>query len=57
MVVLNDVYSPDPLEEEGEEEFKRVSEQTVSILRGYSNAIYRWSERNQPGFSGLWQVH
>lgn len=57
VVVLNDVYSPDPLEEEGEEEFKRVSEQTISILRGYSSAIYRWSERSEPAFAGLWQVH
>lgn len=57
VVVLNDVYSPDPLEEESEEEFKRISEQTISILSGYSNSIYKWSQRSQPDFAGLWQVH
>ena len=55
VVVLNDVRAPDPLEEQGEEEFKRVSEQTVAILRGYSSAIYRWSERETPQFKHLWQ--
>lgn len=55
VVVLNDIRSPDPLEEEGEEEFRRVSEQTVAILRGYSSAIYRWSERESPQFKHLWQ--
>jgi hypothetical protein len=57
VVVLNDVYAPDPLEEESEQEFKRISEQTISILSGYSNAVYKWSQRSQPEFSGLWQVH
>ncbi|OGA51689.1 MAG: hypothetical protein A3F74_06570 [Betaproteobacteria bacterium RIFCSPLOWO2_12_FULL_62_58] len=55
VVVLNDVYAPDPLEEESEQEFKRISEQTISILSGYSNAVYKWSQRGQPEFSGLWQ--
>jgi hypothetical protein len=55
VVVLNDVRTPDPLEEQGEEEFKKVSEQTVAILRGYSSAIYRWSEREAPQFKHLWQ--
>jgi hypothetical protein len=54
VVVLNDVRSPDPLSEESAEEFRRVSEQTVAILRGYSNAIYRWSERQNPRFENLW---
>jgi hypothetical protein len=54
VVVLNDVRSPDPLVEESEEEFRKVSEQTVAILRGYSNAIYRWSERENPNFQTLW---
>jgi hypothetical protein len=54
VVVLNDVRPPDPLEEEGEGEFRRVSDQTVAILRGYSNAVYRWSEREAPQFQKLW---
>lgn len=54
VVVLNDVRPPDPLAEESEEEFRRVSEQTIAILRGYSSAIYRWSERETPQFEKLW---
>ena len=57
VVVLNDVRAPDPLEEQGEEECKRVSEQTVAILRGYSSAIYRWSEREAPQFRHLWEAN
>jgi|GEM_PF-1830528 len=55
VVVLNDVRPPDPLAEESEEEFRRVSDQTIAILRGYSSAIYRWSERENPAFHRLWQ--
>jgi len=54
VVVLNDVRPPEPLEEEGEGEFRSVSDQTVAILRGYSNAVYRWSERDTPQFQKLW---
>ncbi len=54
VVVLNDVRQPDPLEE-NEEEFRGVSEQTVAILRGYSSAIYRWSERSSAQFQHLWK--
>jgi len=54
VVVLNDVQSPDPLVEESEESFKQVSDQTIAILRGYSDSIYRWSEREKPEFSRLW---
>jgi hypothetical protein len=54
VVVLNDVRAPDPLAQESEEEFRRV-EQTVAILRGYGNAIYRWSERETPQFRHLWR--
>ena len=57
VVVLNDVRAPDPLEEQGEDEFRRVSEQTVAILRGYSSATYRWSEREAPQFKHLWQAN
>lgn len=54
VVVLNDVRTPDPLAEEEEEAFRNVSEQTVAILRGYSTAVYRWSERETPQFRHLW---
>ena len=55
VVLINDMRAPDPLEEESEEEFRRVSEQTITILRGYSTAIYRWSERDAGQFAHLWQ--
>jgi hypothetical protein len=55
VVVLNDVRAPDPLAQEEEEEFRKVSEQTVAILHGYSTATYRWSERDTPQFRHLWQ--
>jgi hypothetical protein len=54
VVLLNDVRSPDPLEGEGEEEFRRVNDQTISILRGYSTSVFRWSERTNPSFEKLW---
>jgi hypothetical protein len=54
VVVLNDIRSPDPLTEESEESFRQVSDQTVSILHGYSDAIYRWSQRDTPDFARLW---
>lgn len=38
------------------QEVRRVSEQTEAILRGYSTAVYRWSERNEPSFDGLWRA-
>ena len=54
VVVLNDIRSADPLSEESDESFRQVSDQTVSILHGYSDAIYRWCERDAAGFSRLW---
>jgi hypothetical protein len=54
VVVLNDVRTPDPLEEEADEEFRRISDQTITILRGYSTDVYRWSERSQSHFERLW---
>ena len=57
VVVLNDVRSPDPLVEESEESFRQVSDQTIAILRGYSDAIYRWSERDNPEFTHLWALN
>lgn len=54
IVVLNDVRLPDPLEEETEESFRQVSDQTVAILQGYSDTIYRWSQRDTAQFGRLW---
>lgn len=54
VVVLNDVRPPDPLVEESEESFRQISDQTVAIIRGYSDAIFRWSEREKPEFTRLW---
>ena len=54
VVVLNDIRYPDPLGEETEEAFRQVSDQTVAILHGYSDAIYRWSQRELPVFERLW---
>lgn len=54
VVVINDVRPPDPLMEQTEDEFRKVSEQTVAILRGYSTAVYRWSERDNARFEKLW---
>lgn len=57
VVVLNDVRYPDPLSEESEESFRQISDQTAAILHGYSNAIYRWSQRDLPSFERLWSVN
>jgi len=54
VVVLNDVRGRELLADESQEEFKRVSDQTVAILRGYSTDVYRWSERFGPRFQKLW---
>jgi len=54
IVILNDLRAPDPLENNDEDEQRRVSEQTISILQGYSSAVYRWSERDATQFSKLW---
>lgn len=53
VVVLNDVRPPDPLVEESEESFRQISDQTIAIIRGYSDAIFRWSERDKPEFTRL----
>ena len=55
VVLINDLRAPDPLEEEDEQDFRRVSDQTIAILRGYSTAIYSWSERDAGQFAHLWQ--
>lgn len=55
VVVVNDVRAADPLRPESEEEQKRVSDQTIAILSGYSDRVFRWSERERPEFQGLWK--
>ena len=57
IVIINDVRTPDPLSGESEDEFRRVSDQTIAILRGYSSAIYRWSDRSRPEFRQLWNTN
>jgi len=57
VVVLNDVLSSDLLDEESEESFRQVSDQTLAILHGYSDAVYRWSQRDMPSFSDLWSLN
>jgi hypothetical protein len=54
IVLLNDLLAPDPIENPDAEEQRQVSEQTISILRGYSSDVYRWSERDNTAFSRLW---
>lgn len=56
VVVLNDTRTPDPLEGETVAEARRVSEQVIAILRGYSSDVVRWSERGEPQFRRLWQA-
>lgn len=55
VVMINDVRSPDPFAEETDEQFRRVSDQTIAILQGYSSRVYRWSERDSPQFAELWR--
>ncbi len=52
VVLLNDVRSP--YDESSEKEFRQVSEQTMTILHGYSDRIYKWSERSNQGFETIW---
>lgn len=56
VVMINDVRSPDPFENESEEQFRKVSDQTTAILQGYSSKVYRWSERETPQFAQLWKA-
>lgn len=55
VVLLNDVKLADRLEEKEEEESRRVNEQTLAILQGYSTAVYRWSERGTAKFEHLFK--
>lgn len=57
VVVLNDIYVPDPFAGESEEAMRQVSEQTMAILTGYSTSVYRWSDRDKPDFSNLYSIN
>lgn len=52
VVVVNDTI-PEPAEDGGDQ-VRRMSEQTINILNGYSTRIFRWSERGDSEFSQLW---
>ncbi len=53
VVLVNDTVQPGSLDEEGEENARKISEQTMSILEGYSDAVYRWGGRSGPEFQRL----
>lgn len=55
VAVINDTRMPDPFDAETDEQFRSVSDQTIAILQGYSTKVHRWSGRNTPDFSALWQ--
>jgi hypothetical protein len=62
MVLINDVQVKDPfarlegmVAEPQADEYRRVSDETVAILRGYSTEVFRWSERENPKFRQLWE--
>ncbi len=50
VVLLNDTALPDPLDDEGEETAKDVSEKAAAVLQTYSHDVLRWSARNDPAF-------
>lgn len=52
VVLLNDTR-PGGLLEESEEE-RKVSEKTLSILSGYSDKVYRWSDHDSSNFKNIW---
>ena len=56
VVVLNDLAKPDPLSGETATDTRRVSDQALAILRGYSTTVHRWSARNDPAFESFWKA-
>lgn len=50
VILLNDESSID------ESDAKSISQQTESILRGYSTGIFRWSQRREPNFEAFWKA-
>lgn len=52
VIVVNDTQPEAPAD--GNDLLRNVSDQTVNILSGYSDRIFRWSGRQEAGFAGLW---
>lgn len=52
VVLINDTRSGGVFSEAEEE--RNVSEQTISILSGYSDKVFRWSDHDKPDFKKLW---
>ncbi len=50
VILINDEASGD------RDEIKSISQQTESILQGYSTGMYRWSCRNNPEFKQFWRA-
>ena len=56
VVVVNDLVKPDPLSGESAVEVRELSEQAMTILRGYSTQVVRWSARNEPAAEKFWKA-
>lgn len=56
VVLINDTRLPDPLSMDtvSEIESRKISEQIISVLRGFSDHVLKWSEHNSPEFKRLW---
>ena len=52
VILVNDTLADSA--EDGGDQLRTVSDQTVNILSGYSDRVYRWSERGNPKFKYLW---
>jgi hypothetical protein len=52
VILVNDTLADTAVN--GGEQLRTVSDQTVTILSGYSDRVYRWSERDKPQFADLW---
>lgn len=52
VILVNDTLAE--FAEDGGEQLRSVSDQTVNILSGYSDRVFRWSGRAKPEFKGLW---
>jgi len=54
VVLLNDTKTAGLFEDTDEE--RRISEQSMSIISGYSDAVFLWSNRDKPEFRKLWSA-
>lgn len=50
VILLNDEGA------DNREEIRSVSQQTETVLQGYSTAVYRWSQRVDTSFEGFWRA-